>query len=181
MKKLAILVGHYGRGTGASWQGRDEWALALADARALEERLIQEGRLGPLLFFIDQDTKDQGIAWTTPRQIAVKLRWLADVKPDAALELHYNSAEDEGAAGNELCYYQLGDLPVEIGEAMKSLPNKHRGIKYRDNLRILKTEICPIAIVEPAFIFEPQVGGPEFRAAVVEALHRGINAFYGEG
>jgi len=177
MKKIAIIVGHYGRGTGTSWKDRDEWELALRDARSLEARLRLDGKIEARVFSVDRDASAE--PWSTVSKIAAEHRWLEEYNPDIAVDLHYNSAEDERAQGHELCYYRIGDWPVSLLEAMKAgLPNVSRGMKLREDLLVLKTQVCPIVIFEPAFIFEPQVEDLAWRQAVVDTLADGAYSYF---
>ena len=50
MKKVGVIVGHHGPGTGCSWDGRDEWSLAFDDATEIFKAFLIDGHVMPKLF-----------------------------------------------------------------------------------------------------------------------------------
>ena len=180
-KTVAIIVGHYGPGTGASCDGRDEWTMAFDDALALYESILHDGKIWPKMFYIDR----REFRWrilddlmTSGRTLRIKYNWTNEVQPDACLELHYNSAADNHAHGNELLVFEKSTFSDIMDLALTNLPNKHRPLKERPDLFLLrKLQDIPTAIIEPAFIFENCVVEDNWRSSYVSVLKNGLYHF----
>ena len=204
MKKVAILVGHDGRRTGAIVGFRDEWALAVADARTLVNTLDDEGRIAPVLVSIDQEAHPwdivQKVSLFSPPSflggwgnIESRAEWAKLAQVDAAVELHLNRSALNTlglvkAAGHEVFIRRrpgpktraFGEVLIE--ELDRALGDKRsRGLK-RKSFRILRRlhkANIPAAILEPAFLTEDRVVSREWRShylgAVKAALYRFLN------
>jgi len=177
--RVAILAGHYGPGTGASWQGRDEWTLARRDALMLYAELLRDEILVPPALEPFEETAKL----TKLGSIRQAARWAMTLPAHAIVELHYNSAasQDMKIAGNELVVGNKGVYADTLDRALAALPNRHRDIKVRPELELFKClPYHPVVIVEPAFIWEPQVETGEWSAQVAVALKHGLYKYFAE-
>ena len=167
--RVAILAGHYGPGTGASFEGRDEYTLARRDALMLYAELLRDELVIPML---------EPVEANTVAPIATAARWVVAQKATIAVEMHYNShAGEPRATGNEVVAANATPLALAMDKALATLPNKHREWKLVSNLllpKLLDPVGIPCVLVEPAFIWEPQVETPEWPAQVAAAVKAGI-------
>jgi len=188
MKRVAIICGHFGPWTGASWEGVDEWDLAQKSALAVYESLLQDQAFHPLLFQIDKSE----LRWTICRDflgkrssLRIKSRWIEEVSPDAVLEFHYNSAADFRACGHEVVYETFSNLVPAMDRGLEILPNRHRDPKRRNLLLQSFLEELdnppPFVILEPAFIFEKDIHESEWNQFLITAVQYGLKEYFGEG
>ena len=188
--KVALIVGHYGPGTGCSFPHenhpdsndiahRDEFLYAISDVQAVHVKLEADDMVTPKFVVIDRRQEPwKWFNWTNKLQLGVKLNWLADMQPDAAISFHYNSANTHNVSGNEIVTSEHSALSNVMDKAFdRWLPNRHRSIKIRE-LGIFKAE-CPIVIIEPAFIFESGILRGDWQGYVVKAVSEGIYEFFG--
>lgn len=194
-RKLGIMVGHYGLGTGASYELRDEWALAMQDATELSSRLLLDGFVEPIIISIDRanmtwhivDKCFRDAGGLSRKNINLRAEWATSAQCDLAVELHYNSYTDASVIGHEVLVYR--DAPIEgpsrcfaheiIAQLNERFPqHRNRGIKDRGIaiLRLLD-KIMPIVLVEPAFIFEEILDRTTWREEYADALKSAVYRF----
>lgn len=171
---VAILAGHHGRGTGASYRERDEWALARADALELYLQLSRDGLTHPILEPIAADDN--------PGEIEPLVRsalWALSNKASAAIELHYNSFETTKPSGHCVVSNRMSSLVEHMARALDTLPNKRRETIINAGFKLPRLlEPIPCVIVEPAFIFEDLLRDQSFAAMLLAALKRGVYSYY---
>lgn len=192
MKKIGILVGHFGRGTGASYENRDEWILSRRDAFLVQNLLNQDEEMQADVIILDHKmhpfdlllpllSKWGYLSFKNILNIDLRAAWAIRSELDLAIELHYNSAINKSAEGHEIFISRdasQGSL-ILAGAISRQLNlrigNKDRGIK-RKNFRILRklNPHIPVCILEPAFIWEPAVGVDKWALQYARALRDGI-------
>ena len=190
MKKVGILVGHYGKGTGAKYEVLDEWTLARDDAMMLQTRMMSEGDIFPIVIVIDRQDHPWNIIERTfglrgEKNILLREAWAIEKGIDLALELHYNSFSDPSVHGHEVLIprdpspdaRRLGRL---INDGMTNVfPNKNRGVKESGVMILRKlSDRIPAVLIEPAFIFEELVQSPAWREKYVEILAESVRKFF---
>lgn len=104
---------------------------------------------------------------------------------DLFVSIHCNAAENKTARGTEtFCYAPGGDGEMLANciqsQIVKSIGTIDRGVKYSTGLYVLKHTGCPAALVETAFISNPEdetiLRGRQDDFA--RAIARGITDFY---
>ena len=161
--RVALIVGHIGPGTGATFEDRDEWSMARIDAQNLYDELKHSGDATPLYLSINRDElrwKILGDLLTDKTDDKIKARWIREVRADLAIDFHYNSAQDTRARGHEIIAPEFNYLAQCMDAALDILPNKHRDPIINNGFRLfrkLEGSDIPSVIIEPAFIFEPDV------------------------
>jgi hypothetical protein len=202
MIKVGILVGHHGRGTGATLRDRDEWSLCYADALNLVQQLDSEGLLCPVFIHIDGASHPwdivQKISKLSPPSflggmgnIDARVEWALRDSVQAAVEFHLNRSTLNSlgltkATGHEVFIRKfpgpktrkLGELLIE--EFNRSLGNKNRGLKRKSFrvLRKLHARNIPAAILEPAFLAEDRCVSKEWRGNYVGAVKTALYRFF---
>jgi N-acetylmuramoyl-L-alanine amidase len=205
MIRAGILVGHYGSGTGASFNTRDEFELAAADAFELARQLERDGLIAPSVIVADQTLHPwdlvQKISRISPPSflggwgnIDLRAEWAIRDGVDVALEFHLNRSRlnDWGlveAEGHEvfirrkpgLRTRRLGEILLE--EMNVLLGNRNRGLKEK-NFRILRklhAANIPAALLEPAFLAERVIGSSRWRAQYIGAIKGALYRYFNLG
>lgn len=195
MKKVGILVGHFGSGTGACAPDRDEWTLCCMDSLKLAGMLEKDGLLQPVVIGVNQhehpwDLVQQVSKISPPTflggwgNIDIRAAWAIRDQVDAAVELHVNSAGGT-PTGHEVFIRRLpGPKTQKLGqyliEELGILGNTDRGLK-RKSFRILRklhAANIPAAIIEPAFITEVLWSSREWRDKYVSAVRVALYRFF---
>lgn len=171
---LAILCGHHGIGTGASFEGRDEWKLATEDGIELCRQLYRDGIIEPRMEPIAQDN--------TPGEkqpILRSARWALSQKPQAVIELHYNSEPSATAEGHLVVAGSASPFVDAMSHALDALPNRKRP-DIIDAGFILPRLVAPTpcCLIELAFLFEKIVVDPTWRPMLVAALKTGFYKYF---
>jgi len=198
MNKVGISVGHFGPGTGASFQLTDEWTVANTNASDIVLRLHKEGKLTPVFITINRDQHPwdliQQVSKLSPPSflgalgnVDVRYEWAIREKIGALVELHYNSAAFGKPEGHEVWVRTLpGPKTKHLGELLikefdDQLENPARGLKqkaYRTLVKLHSANV-PAVILEPAFIWEECIVQREwqekYRNAVITALYSFFN------
>jgi len=190
MKKVGILVGHHGAGTGTKYDDLDEWTLAKQDAERLQTRLQADGDFFPVLIAVDRDAHpwnviDRTFGLNGGRNIRIRANWALEKQVDIAIELHYNSFTDSTVHGHEVLVPRQPSadarrLGRQINQGMTdAFTNRNRGTK-ESGVMILKTlgPKIPTVLVEPAFIFEPLVRSADWRDRYIEVLANGVRKYF---
>jgi len=197
MKKIGILVGHFGPCTGAENEGRDEWRMALQDAVRLSKMIQNDGLASPVLIYIDKNEHPwdliQQVSKVSPPSflggwgnIDLRVAWALREQVDVAVELHINSANGR-PEGHEIFVRRApGPKTRRLGQMLinsldEFLPDHtSRGLKLKSYrvLRKLHAADIPAAIVEPAFITEKCLGLQEWREKYVRAVAMALYRFF---
>ena len=178
--RIALIVGHIGVGTGATWNDRDEWTMARRAARDLYIELMHNDVAMPLYFEINR----RELRWRILGDLLddrtddkIKANWLQETRADAVIDFHFNSADDTRAKGHEIIAPEMSRFALCMDAALDMLPNKHRDPIINNGFRLFRklagTDIAPV-IIEPAFIFENGIDEPEFGKLLTSALAWGI-------
>ena len=180
--KVALIVGHYGPGTGCSTTGRDEWTLAQKDVELLYSELLREQLIQPLMFYIDRRELRWSILGdllTTRNQIFIKSNWASAVQAAVAIEFHYNSAI-RIAEGNLIVAPMMSHFAQRMDRALTTLPNRHRDPIINSRFYLFQfMQDMPTIILEPAFIFEDAIDNDAWRPMLVAAVKHGIYDYFG--
>lgn len=191
-RKVGILVGHYGVGTGATFEERDEWALSMLDAQELFAKLNLDGLVEPAIFSIDRRNTHWQIVdrvfgdagGLSGRNINLRAEWAELVECDLAIELHYNSFSDPGVSGHEVLVNREAGaengsrrLAREIIDQLSAKFPMHRNRGIKDSgvaiLRLLDPSMAA-ALIEPAFIFEEILARSAWRDEYADALRSAV-------
>lgn len=196
MKRVGILVGHYGEDTGANSGRRDEWELAYADAIQLAQLLDQENKLLPVFIHIDRREHPwdlvQSVSKISPPSflggwgnIDVRVQWALRDKVDAAVEFHVNSSKGTAAGHEVFIRRSPGPNTRKLGQLLINeldlvLENDRRGLKHKSFrvLRKLHAFNIPAAILEPAFITESRWESEQWRDKYVGAVKTALYRFF---
>ena len=157
-KIVAICVGHSRAGDNGAVniEGISEWAFNQPLAKRVCELIEDAGHSTVLVDRYDGVSYSSAMLWLS--------RHLKELKVDAAVELHFNSAGPY-ANGHEFLHWFTSPKGLKLADAMsrslaKSFPNrKNRGLKAiksedRGGLFLRKTH-CPAVICEPFFGSNP--------------------------
>lgn len=195
MKRVGILVGHFGSGTGARSPDRDEWTLACMDALKLAEFLEKDKLLQPVVIGVNKKEHPWDLVQTVSRisppsflggwgNIDIRAAWAVRDEVDAAVEFHINSAKGP-AEGHEVFIRRFpGPLTRRLGQCLinelEVLGNRDRGLKHKSFriLRKLHAKNIPAAILEPAFLSEVCWGSREWRGQYVSAVRTALYRFF---
>lgn len=195
MKKVGILVGHFGSGTGAGTPDRDEFTLACMDALRLSAYLQKDGLLCPVVIGVNKNEHPWDLVQRVSRislpsflggwgNIDLRAAWAIRDEVDAAVEFHINSA-DPSVKGHEVFIRRFpGPKTRRLGQCLinefEVLDNRNRGLKQKSFrvLRKLHAANIPAAILEPAFIAETCWGSREWRDKYVSAIRIALYRFF---
>jgi N-acetylmuramoyl-L-alanine amidase len=150
-KKICILCGHYGKGTGASTSEIDEFTENALCSLALMIRLASLGYDIEILTI--QDINKDGNKDVTRRQVV-----MGKSSADLFVCIHHNSVDSPSARGSELLYF--GDESIglldKVAEGIElELGIPYRGPKYRPDIAVLKKAKAmrkPVVYIECGFI-----------------------------
>ena len=174
---IAILAGHHGAGTGATFKDRDEWVLVREDICELYVQLKHDEILQPVVEPIREDSD--------PREQKSHLRsarWAMSQKADAAIELHYNSYTSTSPTGHLVASNKLTPFVTCMADALDVLPNRRRDTIINVDFLLPKLlDPTPCVLLEPAFIFEPIVGTHQWRPQLVLAIKQGLYKYFAGG
>ena len=190
---IAILVGHFGKGTGNSWNDRDEYEWAWMDAHTISKMLEGLGHRVIMGYVDRDDIRDRAFAMEfaekgglKDRNHAIRANMAIVAKADCAVEFHYNGFTDTSVKGHEVLIdndepegSKSEVLARQIHDNLSIVMPLHpqRGVKRQ---RLIVTELLrragiPCCLVEPAFLFESILEdrrvfcGPYYKA-VVDAI-----------
>lgn len=181
--RIALIVGHIGKGTGATFGDRDEWTMARRAARECYMELMHSGVAIPLFFEINRAElrwRILGDLLDDATDDKIKSHWVRETHADAVIDFHYNSADDTRAKGHEIIVPAMSRFARCMDAALDMLPNRHREPIINNGFRLFRkladTDIEPV-IIEPAFIFEKWVGDPAHVRMLATALIWGITRY----
>lgn len=171
---VAILAGHHGRGTGATSFGRDEWELAWWDKFELFAALMHDNIVYPVMEPVAEDMDPREHA-----PITRAARWALSQKPAVIIDLHYNAMETPGYEGHLVVSNTMTPFVEAMERALDTLPNRHRDTIINADFLLPKlVDPIPCVLLEPAFIFEPCVGNPQWRPMLIAAIKAGIYGYF---
>lgn len=181
--RIALIVGHIGKGTGATFGERDEWTMARRAARDLYIELMHSDAAMPLYFEINRDElrwRILGDLLDDRTDDSIKANWLQETRSDAVIDFHFNSAADTRAKGHEIIAPEMSRFARCMNAALDILPNRHRDPIINNGFRLFRkldgTGIAPV-IIEPAFIFEKGIDEPAYHKTLTTALVWGITRY----
>lgn len=149
--KIVLDPGHSGPfEPGACAGGFTEAEIVLSIARRTCRRLLAAGHAVRLTR--SGNIADADLAWRSD----LANRWGADL----FISIHANSAENPSAHGSEIWRYPGSAAGASLGRSLlrcitERLQTADRGVKEAD-LQVLRETDCPAALVETAFISNPQ-------------------------
>lgn len=173
MAIIALNPGHFpGFDPGAVGpSGLEEATVVMAVARIAELALQESGHS---VVFISENELDN----------------IADdanlVEADVFVSVHCNAAENTDVQGTETWCYEYSEqgyrLALELQrELVDALQRPNRGIRYSAGLYVLKHTFMPAALVELAFISNPEeerlLANPQCQEQAGLAIARGIEAW----
>ena len=197
-RKLGILVGHYGPGTGTSHEAIDEWTMAFVDAGYLMRMICAKlPDVDPIVIVIDRRTA----MWTSvgselnergglkDRNQELRARWAIASGCEAFIELHYNADPTGKAHGHETFYDDnemdgsgavkfAGLIAAALTAEFTEHPNRGAKPGRYQVLDIARRSMVPAVIVEPAFITEPLIAAPDWHERYARALVDGIGKYF---
>ena len=177
-KTVCIDPGHGGTDPGAVNGAFTEKYVALEIAKALKKELLERG-------YIVYKTRSEDV-FHTPYQ---KAKYANQVNADIFVSIHCNSAANESAHGTETLSFDLDGKSFFLAQAIqKSLiaatTLTNRGVKQRRDLIVLNTTSMPAALVETAFISNPEekrlLMTDAFRKKTAKAIAEGIDSYCGK-
>lgn len=176
-KTICIDPGHGGTDPGAVNGAFTEKYVALEIGKALKKELLERG-------YIVYMTRSEDV-FHTPYQ---KAKYANQVNADIFVSIHCNSAASESAHGTETLSFDLDGKSFFLAQAIqKSLiaatTLTNRGVKQRRDLIVLNTTSMPAALVETAFISNPEekrlLMTDAFRKKTAKAIAEGIDSYFG--
>lgn len=178
-KKVVILCGHHGYGTGALKNGLDEFTENAWCSCALMVRLANAGYDVEIL--TTQNVNEHGVKDMSRRQ-----KEMENSGADIFISMHHNSYEDPQAHGSEVLYFGDDSLAIEIGKRMEfELGLRWRGVKRIPGLAVLKkaNEMgVPAALIEGGFLSNESdalhIGHVSWPDRVAKAVCDGIEEWY---
>jgi N-acetylmuramoyl-L-alanine amidase len=192
MKRVGLIVGHVGKGTGAVYSIRDEWTISAAYVVSLYQKLVDDGMVSPTLIVINCEKHPWDLVFRVANlwqfelfkkfgSLDIKAEWCKREACNAVIEMHINSDMSHSAVGHEVWVHPKCTESLKLGAQINRqfgmhLPTKNRGLKTK-KLRLLKnllTHNIPGCIIEPAFIQESHVVQPNFSVMVTSALANGL-------
>jgi N-acetylmuramoyl-L-alanine amidase len=184
-RKVAILVGHYNKDSGAvdppdalehDEIDTREVELNYELAKALYSMIVLTGGYAVLLGGSLQERSNQANGW----------------RSDVAISLHTNSAGPR-AHGSEFLYASVHSkaneclrLATLLNQAdERYLPYmKERGVKVRNGLYVLRHVHCPVVMAEVGFITNPEqerlLWDPRFHLRWACAMTTALHEFFRE-
>jgi N-acetylmuramoyl-L-alanine amidase len=202
-KLVGISIGHYGPGTGASFEGRDEWEICMDAGTQIFNRLMNDGVVDCELIWLNKKEHPWNIIHRLfnlgddADNMDLRAEWAIREDCDLFIELHMNShksthwADGKGKEhpiqGHEILIFDKPqDHSIELARHInvgfsQFLDNRKRGIKKR-KLYILRRldRLMPTILVEPYFLFEDCLGEGKEEAlgALVQGITKGIYLYY---
>lgn len=173
LKRIALLCGHHGIGTGAVGNGIDEFQQNVYCCAATMMKLANE---------------DYDIMIVCDDKVYERDDMYKDWNPDLVISIHHNAFFDQSANGSEICYF--GDKSEELANVMGKyieyeLGLRWRGLKRRPDLRVLKDALelgIPAVLIEGGFITNQndsfKIQHPCWPDRVATAIVAGVNEWF---
>ncbi len=187
-KRIAIDPGHGGPDSGAVGPTRvREKDVNLAISTLLMRRLTAEG--AEVIMTRDRDTAVRPGAASRGAELAARVDVTMAANADLFISVHNNAVGSGSAAtakGTE-CYYwtpmsRLLALKLQDG-LVKSLGTRDRFVGWQ-RFAVLRETDCPRALVECAFVSNPQeeklLADPQYQRRAAEGLYEGIRNYLAE-
>jgi N-acetylmuramoyl-L-alanine amidase len=123
------------------------------------------------------------VVMTRETDVDVSLQDRASVEADALISIHANASVFRDANGTETLYYPGSIMGRRLAECIQAqvvqeLGTADRGTKERPDLAVLRLSNCPAALVEVAFLSNPNeesnLENPKIHARAAQAIARGI-------
>ena len=107
--------------------------------------------------------------------------------PDVVISIHQNSFPSEQSKGAQVFYYSHSKESKELAtilqnQLIKTLdPSNHRLEKANDTYYLLKTNVCPMVIVECGFLSNyeeaTKLNSDQYQNQIAWAIHLGVLSF----
>jgi N-acetylmuramoyl-L-alanine amidase len=151
MKRILISPGHRSRQPGAVNNGVKEYFLAL-DVIRKTKKAIDNMNIPNLELMVIEDSKS----------LSQKIKDVNKLKPDIAIELHWNACNNDSVYGSEAFYMKGSSNSEKLAHHYCIIFEKVSGIRSRgpkpDNmsqysrLAWCRDTVCPAVLVENEFI-----------------------------
>lgn len=173
LKRVALLCGHHGMGTGAVANGVDEFQENVYCCAATMMKLASE---------------DYDVMIVCDDKVYERDDMYKDWGPDIVISIHHNAFTDPAFHGSEICYH--GDKSKELALAIEpylqdELGLRWRGLKRRPGLVVLKDALAldiPAVLVEGGFLTNESdvahIQHPSWPNRVATALYGGVTAYF---
>mgnify|MGYP005832784161 CR=1 FL=1 len=182
MYKVVLDPGHGGQDAGAVGpSGLQEKVVALAVARRAAEYLA-----GSVAVRLSRED-DVALGTDDNSELGNRAKVANDWGADCFVSIHCNSFGSSGARGTETYYHPASEKGRKLAGALQkclvdALQLADRGVKQA-NFAVLRLTECPAALVEIAFISNPQeeamLADPEFQARAARAVAEGVAGYLG--
>lgn len=182
-KKICILCGHHGIGTGATGNSLDEYTANAWVSCALMNRLADLGYDVEILMIQNVNMHEfNGDYKMRRRQEAMRL-----TEADMFISIHHNAYMNRDVAGAELYYFDVLSEPLAL--AIGNHMNDGLGMKWRGEKRAVFAVISeamrlekPCVLVEGGFVTNIndalRIGSPEWSDRFAKAIVDGIEQYY---
>ena len=173
LRRLAILCGHHGVGTGAVGNGLDEF---------------KENAYCSAATLIKMASEDYDIMVVCDDDVYERKEMYEHWNPDVIVSIHHNAVTETSAHGAEICYF--GDKSEQLALCMEpclrdELGMRWRGLKRRPDLVVLQDarELgIPAVLVEGGFLSNfsdsVRIAHPTWPNRVAEAIYGGLTAYF---
>ncbi|WP_294465839.1 N-acetylmuramoyl-L-alanine amidase [uncultured Anaerofustis sp.] len=160
-KTICIDPGHGGQDPGKVGTEVNEDKINLAIAEELRSILMTMG--ANVVMTRDSDNglfEDGSMTWTKKGDMKMRRDIIKESKCDIMISIHMN-AHSDNSRGAQVFYLKDHEKSENLAKHIKeeldntSKYSKHRQIKPRDDLYILKNDNTPSVIVECGFLSEP--------------------------
>lgn len=189
MITIIIDPGHGGPDPGKTGTLKDEKHINLAIALRLEKKLTEKGF--HVLMTRAEDVglyQTEGAMWDKTADMNIRKKLVTDSSASLMLSIHQNSYPDSRCRGAQVFYNtcleenkRLAELFQEKLKGISPVENK-RAALVNDNLKMLKNNPMPSAIVECGFLSNKEeeylLGTEEYQGKLVNALYEGICEFF---
>ncbi|WP_408643052.1 N-acetylmuramoyl-L-alanine amidase family protein [Thermosinus carboxydivorans] len=184
-KVIAIDPGHGGSDPGAIGLGKtQEKVITLAVAKQVQALLE---KAGAKVLMTRQDDRDVfGPNATAVEELKARTSIANNKKADVFVSIHINSFTNSAAGGTATYYYQKTPYDMLLAQNLQSALLEAGGLQDRGanpaNFYVIKRTIMPAALVELAFISNPEeeklLNTPQFQQKMAQGIVQGLNRFF---
>ncbi|MGN0244223.1 MAG: N-acetylmuramoyl-L-alanine amidase [Lachnospiraceae bacterium] len=190
-KKISILIdaGHGGADPGKV--GPDdilEKDINLSIAKKLQKLLKKKGYAVALTRKDDNGVYHEGDRKTKSVDLQNRRNMILSSQPDAVISIHQNSFTSPDVSGAQVFYYEDSAESERLASVMQEAlrneldPENKREIKPDGAYYLLKTDACPMIIVECGFLSNEEearlLATDEYQNKVTTAIYKGIASYF---
>jgi len=185
-KIIAIDPGHGGSDPGAVGPNKVlEKNITLAIAKKLQKKLEKAGAKVVMTRQDDRDVFGKR-AETARDELNARATIANNNKADVFLSIHVDSFTNPTAGGTTVYYYQKTPYDALLAQTLKTnlvkaIGREDRGAKPA-NFYVIKRSLMPAALIEVAFISNPEeeklLNTPNFQERVADGLVEGLKQFF---